>query len=87
LMAFTNRCTPYCGSTSTRRRTWSRIQLYQPRPLLLDDLADNLLQSLFHLATDDRPTVLWAPHHVERALERDIRVGVQRDGHIHSIQR
>jgi hypothetical protein len=55
-------------------------------PFLLDHLADDLLESFFDPAAEHSPPVLRAPHHVEGALEDDVAVRPQSDGHTGSIQ-
>jgi hypothetical protein len=65
---------------------WHDFQCHQPRPSLLGHLADDLLEPFLDPPAENPAPVLRAPHHVEGALEDDVAVRPQSDGHNRSIQ-
>src|SRR3981189_653442 len=82
-MALTSLCTPYCGVDLDEKVhvVGHGFQLHQPRSFLIDDFPDDLFQACLHASADDPAPVFGAPHHVERALEDDVRGGALCDPH------
>jgi hypothetical protein len=75
LIALTARCTPNCGSTSSRMRTWSGMtSLSSNRLSVFGNLSDNLLEPLISASNQDRASVFRAKHHVVLARKNNLPV-------------